>query len=149
MVLEFESGALATLSVTLGSAEPSSRLRIVCENVTVTSGSAPGVTASGPFAFAVRDGEDRGWVDALVASAPCGAEGFAEQFRLFYDTLESRAKLPVTMGEARASLELATAIYHSSRTGGRVGLPLGVGHPAYGGWADDLRGGLSRAARSS
>jgi hypothetical protein len=67
-----------------------------------------------------------------------GQEGFAEQFRLFYDTLESRAKLPVTMGEARASLELATAIYHSSRMGVRVVLPLSVGHPSYNGWADDL-----------
>ena len=36
-------------------------------------------------------------------------------------------------------LELATAIYHSSRTGQRVTLPLGPDHPAYRGWADDLR----------
>lgn len=136
VVLEFASGALATLSVSLGSPEPSSRLRIVAENVTVTSGSAPGITASGPFHFAA---EDRGWLDELVAAAPQGKEGFAEQFRLFYDTLESRAKLPVTMAEARQSLELATAIYHSSRTGQRVVLPLAKGHPAYGGWAGDLR----------
>ena len=138
VVLEFSSGALATLSVTLGSPESSSRLRIICENVTITSGGTAAITAAVPFHFASREGADRGWLDALMAAAPRGMAGFAEQFSRFYDTLETGAELPVTMAEARASLELATAIYHSSRTGQRVVLPIGAEHPAYGGWAHDL-----------
>ncbi len=139
VALEMASGALATLSVSLGSPQPSSRLRIVAENVTVTSGEAPGSTASGPFHFAPRDGEDRAWLDQLLATAPTGPEGFAEQFALFADTLDHGAPLPVTMAEARHSLELATAIYHSSKTGQRITLPLPPTHPAYAGWAADLR----------
>lgn len=140
VALEMASGALATLSVSLGSPQPSSRLRIVAENVTITSGDAPGVTASGPFHFAVREGADRAWLDALLAAAPQGPEGFAAQFARFADTLDHGAPLPVTMAEARHSLELATAIYHSSRSGQRVSLPLAPEHPAYAGWAADLRG---------
>ncbi len=139
VVLEMTSGALATLSVSLGSPEPSSRMRIICENVTITSGATPAMTASAPFHFAARAGSDRAWLDALLAEAPRASDGFAEQFRLFHTTLESGAPMPVTLGEARASLELATAIYHSSRTGQRMILPLGADHPAYGGWAADLR----------
>ena len=140
VALEFACGALATLSVSLGSPESSSRLRIVCENVTITSGATAAITAAVKFHFAAREGSDRAWLDALLATAPRALDGFAEQFRRFHATLESEAAMPVTMGEARASLELATAIYHSSRTGQRVGLPLAPAHPAYGGWAADLRG---------
>jgi predicted dehydrogenase len=139
VALEMENGALATLSVSLGSPQPSSRLRIVAENVAITSGDAPAITASVPFHFATRDGSDRAWLDTLLAQAPQGPEGFAEQFARFADTLDHGAPLPVTMAEARHSLELATAIYHSSRTGQRVTLPLGRDHPAHHGWADDLR----------
>ncbi len=139
VALEMACGALATLSVSLGSPEPSSRMRIICENVTITSAATPAMTAAVPFHFATREGSDRGWLDALLAAAPRAMDGFAEQFRLFHATLESGGPLPVTMGEARASLELATAIYHSSRTGKRVALPLAADHPAYGGWAADLR----------
>ncbi len=139
VAMEMESGALATLSVTLGSPQPSSRLRIVAENVTITSGDAPGITASGPFHFAAREGTNRAWLDALIATAPTGPEGFAAQFAGFADTLDHGAPLPVTMAQARHSLELATAIYHSSKSGQRVSLPLPPTHPAYAGWASDLR----------
>ncbi len=139
VALELESGALATLSVTLGSPQPSSRLRIVAENVTITSADTPAITAAAPFTFAPRENTDSTWLDTLLAQAPQGPEGFAEQFRRFAATLAHGAPLPVTMAEARHSLELATAIYHSSKTGQRVTLPLPSTHPAYYGWASDLR----------
>ncbi len=138
VALEMASGALVTLSVTLGSPQPSSRLRIVAEHVTITSGDAPAITATAPFHFATRDTTDRAWLDSLIAGAPTGPEGFAEQFRRFANTLDHGAPLPVTMEEARHSLELATAIYHSSKSGQRVTLPLPPSHPAYHGWAPDL-----------
>jgi predicted dehydrogenase len=139
VALEMASGALVTLSVTLGSPQPSSRLRIVAEHVTITSGDAPAITATGPFHFAARDTTDRAWLDSLITEAPTGPEGFAEQFARFANTLDHGTPLPVTMAEARHSLELATAIYHSSKSGQRVTLPLAPTHPAYHGWASDLR----------
>ena len=42
--------------------------------------------------------------------------------------------LPVTIADARASLELLTAAYHSARSGTAVRLPIGRDHPLYGGW---------------
>jgi hypothetical protein len=48
--------------------------------------------------------------------------------------LEGNGALPVTLGEARQSLELATALYHSAETGTDVHLPLGPEHPKYHGW---------------
>ena len=38
-------------------------------------------------------------------------------------------ELPVTLKDARASIELLSAMYHSARTGEQVTLPLAAGHP--------------------
>ena len=38
------------------------------------------------------------------------------------------------MEDARRSIELAAAIYHSVATGADAALPLGEDHPAYRGW---------------
>ena len=46
----------------------------------------------------------------------------------------------VTLADARASLELITAIYHSARTRSPVELPLDAGHRLYGGWQLDPGG---------
>ncbi len=43
-------------------------------------------------------------------------------------------EFPVTLGDARASLELVTAWYHSARTGSVETLPLPADHPARGSW---------------
>jgi hypothetical protein len=71
--------------------------------------------------------------EALAAFEP-RPEGFAGQFSRYHQALQSGAELPVTRADARAALELITAIYHSARTRAPVQLPLDVGHPLYGGW---------------
>jgi hypothetical protein len=38
------------------------------------------------------------------------------------------------VADARASLELITAIYHAGRTRQVVTLPIGADHPLYAGW---------------
>ncbi len=48
--------------------------------------------------------------------------------------LTSGGDLPVTLADARASLELITAIYESAVSGQRVTLPIPKDHPRYGGW---------------
>ena len=48
--------------------------------------------------------------------------------------ITASAPMPVTLADARVSLELLTAAYHSAHTGEMVTLPLGADHPAYRGW---------------
>jgi hypothetical protein len=52
----------------------------------------------------------------------------------YYRALATGGPLPVTLADARQSLELVTALYHSAATETVVGLPIGRGHPKYGGW---------------
>jgi len=40
----------------------------------------------------------------------------------------------MNLTDARQSLELATALYHSAATGAAVELPIAPDHPSYAGW---------------
>jgi len=53
----------------------------------------------------------------------------------YHATLTSGGPLPISLADARQSLELVTALYHSSATGTAVRLPIGTDHPKYNGWA--------------
>jgi hypothetical protein len=52
----------------------------------------------------------------------------------YHRALETNWPLPVTLQDARRSLELITALYHAAETGTAVALPIGKEHPKYGGW---------------
>ena len=133
-LLEMQSGALAMLSVTLGSANEFTRTRIMTENLTIESAGEVYMSSKEPWHFLPRAPKDQAWLDAALAGAPVGREGFDGQLALLHAALESGGPLPVTVAEARTSIELVTAIYHSARTGMRVELPITSGHPAYQGW---------------
>jgi predicted dehydrogenase len=133
-VLEMANGAIAVLSVTLGSADQVSRMRVMCENVTMISGGPIYACAREPWEFVPKAPKDQAWLDAALASAPAGPEEFVGQFSLYHAALESGGELPVTVADARRAIELLSAIYHSARTGERVQLPLTNDHPAYRGW---------------
>ena len=133
-VLDMADGSIAVLSVTLGSADEVSRLRIMCENVTIESHGEVYASSKEPWIFLPKAPKDQAWLDAALAGAPTGLEGFAEQFAKLHAALEHGTEPPVTAAEAQASLELVSAIYHSARTGDRVHLPLAPTHPAWNGW---------------
>jgi predicted dehydrogenase len=133
-VLEMANGAIAVLSVTLGSADQISRLRVMCENVTMTGGGTIYACARDPWEFVPKAPKDQAWLDAALAQAPTGPEEFAGQFALYHAALEGGGVLPVTVAEARRAIELLSAIYHSARTGERVQLPIPNDHPVYHGW---------------
>ena len=59
---------------------------------------------------------------------------FAGLFAAMHAALASGGELPVTLADARRSLELVTALYHAAETRGTVALPLGPDHPRYGSW---------------
>ena len=135
--LVMRSGALASLAATLGSHREISRLRLCFEHLTFESGEAPYAPGDDPWAIlpASREAERR-IAEALVGyrSIPSHYEG---QLGAYHAALTSGGPLPVTLADARASLELATALYHSAAIGAAVNLPIAVDHPSYAGWAPD------------
>ena len=121
-------GSVATLTATLGSAEELSRLRFAFERVTAESSTEPYDLASEPWRF---EGEAAG----QLAGFEPGPEGYLGQWTRFLDALDAGADLPVTLTDARASIELATAIYASSTERREIDLPFPDDHPFYRGWA--------------
>jgi predicted dehydrogenase len=132
--LRFASGALATLTATLGSAREHSRLRLAFEHLSAESGLSPYQPGSEPWTFEPVTPDAGARIDRALAGFNPGPEQYAGQFAAFHRALESGAPPPVRVADARGAIELVTAIYHSSRTGEPVDLPIGPEHPLYGGW---------------
>ena len=132
--LELESGALATLSVTLGSARELSRLRLCFEHVTFQSALSPYAPADDPWHIVPASPEAAARLDAALEGWRFVPSRFAGLFAAMHAALESGHELPVTLEDARRSLELVTALYHSAEQRQPVALPLPPGHPAYGSW---------------
>ena len=132
--VEMADGSLCTLAVTTGSAHEISRHRFCFAGLSAESNTEPYRSSHDPWTFTgdtpAIDDRIR---EALAAFEP-RPEGFAGQFSRYHQALQSGAELPVTLADARAALELVTAIYHSARTRAPVQLPLDVTHPLYGGW---------------
>jgi len=134
ITLEMANGALVTSSVTTGSARQISRLRFCFSDLTAESNTEPYNQTADPWTFTGDSPE----IDQQIAGALAGftpkPERFVGQFLSYYDALTGAAEPPVTLADARASIELITALYHSAQTGLPVELPIGADHPKYGGW---------------
>ena len=128
------SGALVTLSVTLGAARESSRLRFVFANLLAESSLAPYAPGDDPWTFTPADDATAARIEAAMAGFAPMPTRFAGQFAAFHTALETGTPPPVTWDDARASLELLTALYHSAGARQPVALPITPGHPAYAGW---------------
>lgn len=132
---EFASGALLSVTGTLGSRTQFTRLYLAFENFTVESDCDPyqfyerpwRITPANDAVAAEIAGTLSGWLPV--------APGFASQFRSYHDALVSGSELPVMLADARRALDFATAVYHSSRTHREETLPIGPSHPFYRGWA--------------
>ena len=132
--VEMADGSLAALSATLGSATQISRLRFVFSGLTAESNLDPYRPSRDPWTFVAANPDHQAEIDAAVSSYTPGRLFFERQFELMHAALESGGPLPVTLADARASLELITAMYYSAETGARVDLPIGKDHPKYNGW---------------
>jgi len=109
-------------------------MRFCFSNLTAESNTEPYTQTSDPWSFTGDSPEiDRQIADALAGFTP-QPERFMGQFLSFYDALTGASEPPVTLADARASIELITALYHSAQTGLPVDLPIGTDHPKYGGW---------------
>jgi predicted dehydrogenase len=132
--LEMADGSLASLLVTTGSAAEITRHRFCFSNLTAESNTKPYANTTDPWTLTGDSPElDKRIEETLTRFMPL-PEGFKGQFYRFYQALQNNTELPVTLADARASLELITAIYHSAQTGQAVELPLGSDHSKYASW---------------
>jgi predicted dehydrogenase len=126
----FPSGALAVMSVTLGSRAEISRHRFTFEHLSAESGVEPYANGSEPWVFTAASDAV---TDALAEPIELH-EDYAGQFERYALARAAGGPPPVTLDDARTLLEVVTAIYSSSRTGQQVELPLPADHPMLGGW---------------
>ncbi|WP_374625619.1 Gfo/Idh/MocA family protein [Devosia sp.] len=132
--VEMASGALASFTATLGSADEISRIRIAFENVTFESDHAPYNPGGAPWKILPRNDATRVRIDELLQDWQDTPPRFETQMRLFWEALESGGPLPVTSADSRRALEIVTAFYHSSETHEDVRFPIGPEHPKYESW---------------
>lgn len=137
--LRMTDGSLAALAATLGSARPATRLRLCFEHFVIerqcydAEAPRPG---DDPWLVTARTPELQPEIDRVLSEAPLGLPDFAGQFADFAEALEQDRPFTVTLDDARRSLDLITALFHSAETGDRVHLPIGQDHVRYGGWVD-------------
>ena len=128
------NGSLASLSMTLGSRREISRLRFAFRDLVAESITEPYTMSRDPWTFIAEDEGHQARIDAALAAYPHHEDAYTRQFELFHQALTEGTELPVTLQDARNSLELVTAAYHSARTNAPVALPLDAGHPLYRSW---------------
>jgi predicted dehydrogenase len=134
--LRLEDGSLASVTSTLGSVGQLTRLRLFFEHVTFERNSDHDISkpAEEPWIVRPRTEEVGRELERKMAEIPPGHSGFARQYELFHEAIATGGVLPVTLADARASIELVTAMYYSDETGASVSLPIGPDHPRYRGW---------------
>ena len=132
--LRFESGAVGTLSATLGAANEISRLRLVFEHVTMESCLESYSPGNDPWIFLPRSAEAKARIDAALEGFQPVHPRFRGQLESYHAALLSGAPVPVTLADARRSLELITALNHSAETGEMARLPIADTHPKYRSW---------------
>ncbi|MDU8943244.1 Gfo/Idh/MocA family protein [Ovoidimarina sediminis] len=138
LALTLTDGTPVTSSVTLGAASDTTRIRLVYQNLTAESGTNPYKPAEGEWAYLARDPTRQPEVDAIVASSQEGPNGYAGLFAAISDALSGAPSGPVTLADARASIELVTAIYASARDDRPVSLPVASGEPFRQSWLPAL-----------
>ncbi|MEJ7584356.1 MAG: Gfo/Idh/MocA family oxidoreductase [Acidimicrobiales bacterium] len=134
-VLRFADGGLATLSATLGSVAEISRHRFTFERLSAESNTAAYANGADPWVITPIDAETVLAVDDAVSQIPARGEDYVGQLERYADARANGTDPPVTLADARAVLELVTALYLSSREDREVPLPLTAADPAYRGWA--------------
>jgi predicted dehydrogenase len=88
----------------------------------------------GPWNFEFRrsafaEAAEQAWTDLRRSGSQ-----YTGQFQRFVDALADGSEFPVTLADARASLELVTAWYHSAHTGSVETLPLAGDHAGRASW---------------
>ncbi|MDJ0388849.1 Gfo/Idh/MocA family oxidoreductase [Roseomonas sp. E05] len=133
--LRMRSGALASVAATVGSQREITRLRLCFREVTFESSLGPYDPGADPWAIIPASEESAARIAAALAEWQPVPPRFTGQMHAYALALDSGGPLPVTLEDARRSLELLTALYHSAETATQVSLPLPPDHPKYACWA--------------
>ncbi len=128
------SGALVTSSITLGAADDRSRLRLVYEQLSVESGTAPYSPGQAEWTFNARDPARQIAVDTVVNEIARKEAGYAGQFLELARQLSGQPHANVSAASGLKSLELVAAIYKSAAQNKTVQLPLNVSDPYRQNW---------------
>ena len=131
VAVELEDGSLGTISVTLGSVTQISRHRFTFRRLTAESNTEPYSNSREPWSISPVDKESAVEITQALSDFKPELEGYEGQFARFFTALRDGDELPVTIDDARRTLEFIAAAYHSSESGERVDLPLGRQHPKY------------------
>lgn len=132
--VRMQNGSLAALSMTLGSRKEISRLRFCFADMVAESILEPYTMGRDPWTFIAGEPEHQARIDAALADYEVKEDGYTRQFELFHHAIVEGGEPPVTLQDARNSLELVTAAYHSQRTGQPTPLPITSDHPLYTSW---------------
>ncbi|MBV9582838.1 MAG: Gfo/Idh/MocA family oxidoreductase [Chloroflexi bacterium] len=134
IALEMADGSAASSGVTLGSPDEISRLRFSFRGLVAESNTQPYTSSADPWTFVGDSPEITAQIGATLAEFQPLPEHYAGQFYRLYEALRTGGELPVTLADARRSIEMITAMYYSSQTGQSVSLPIGSEHPRYESW---------------
>ncbi|WP_108398621.1 Gfo/Idh/MocA family protein [Devosia submarina] len=137
LAVKMQNGSLATLSMTLGSRKEISRLRFCFHDLVAESILEPYTMGRDPWQFTAGTPEHQKRVDEALSTYENKEDGYTRQFELFHEAIMADAEPPVTLQDARNSLELVTAAYHSQRTGQPTPMPIEADHPLYKSWLPD------------
>ena len=110
------------------------RLRFCFSEMVAESILEPYTMGRDPWTFIAGTPEHQARIDAALADYQVAEDGYTRQFELFHAAVMSGGEPPVTLEDARNSLALVTAAYHSQRTGLPTALPIKPAHPLYGSW---------------
>jgi predicted dehydrogenase len=138
LVLEMNDGSFITSATTMGAETETSRLRLCFEGLTVESSHSPYNAGTAPWTFVAADAARQKEIDAAVAEVKSLPERNAGQFLLLHKALTEGGPLPVSIADARTSIELLTAAYYSVHTGAAVKLPIDRDNPFYDGWVPTM-----------
>lgn len=134
--LRMVNGALATSSVTLGAGNDTTRLRFCFEGFTAESGCSPYAPAQDEWTFTARAPITQQQIANVTDAVPAGPSGFAGLLDAVADACEGQTGNAVLLQDGRNSIELVSAIYHSTRSKAPVSLPLEKTSAIYEGWLD-------------
>jgi predicted dehydrogenase len=132
--LQMADGSLCSFSVTTASAVEISRHRFCFSSLTAESNLRSYTNTGDDWTFAGDTPEIDAQIRETLGRFEPLPEGHAGQFYRYACAMQAGRELPVSLADARASLEWITAMYHSARTRQGVSLPIGDDHPLYAGW---------------
>ena len=135
--LRMADGSLASITATLGSVRQVTRLRLCFENVTferTAYDEDSARPANEPWTILPKNAEVARVIEAKYAEVEPQHAWFVRQYELFAEAIASGGPFPVALADARASIELITAMFESDENRSVVRLPIDANHPKYHGW---------------